>query len=218
MFPPDRRSPAVRSASAVAELRSGCPDPSATPAALSRTGFRSYRERSAALSCPRCCRPSLRRPEEALPASSLTRSPLAYSPAAHRDCSRIWLWDSVRLPPPHTCSSGRIIINRIPHRINLSSVAVNVRTILVYVLALDPDTGTAGLFPRPQNLAPAARPSRSGRTTAGAPETRCPDRSADSPPAVPAPVPRTPFPVLPATSPPRTDPVVIAATARTPTS
>src|SRR5260370_17665313 len=145
-------------------------------------------------------------PAETLLASSPVRSRLAYSPAARRDCSRTWLWDSARLPLPRTCSSGRTATDRIPLRIDLSSVAVSARTTLAYVPTLDPGIGTAGLFPLPQNLAPTRRPSRFGRTTAGAPETRYPDRSADSPPVVQAPVPRprSPFP-WPA-PPPRTPP------------
>src|SRR4029077_21277970 len=102
----------------------------------------------------------------------------------------IGLWDSVRLPLPHTCLSGRTATDRIPHRTDLSSVAANARTDPAYAPAPDPDTGTAGLSPLPQNPAPAKRPWRFDRTTAGAVETRCPDRSIDSLPAVPAPVPR----------------------------
>src|ERR1035438_7357448 len=165
-----------------------------------------------------CYHPSLRRPAAVLLASSPARSLPACSPAARRGCSRTWLWDSARLPLPRMCSSSHKATDQIPLRTDLSSVAVNARTTLAYVPTLDPDIGTAGLFPLPQNLAQATRPSRFGRTTAGAPETRCPDRSADLPPTTPAPAPRLRFPVPSATSPPRTDPVAIAAIARTPTS
>src|SRR5207249_4758074 len=87
---------------------------------------------------------------------------------------------------PHTCSSGRTAIDRIRQRTDLSSAAANARTDPAYAPAPDPDTGTADLSPPPQNPAPAKRPWRCDRTTAGADETRCPDRSTDSPPAPPA--------------------------------
>src|SRR5450755_4209477 len=218
MFPPSRTFLSARPASPPKWPRSGCLDPSAIPAAPYRTCFRSCPENSAASTCPRCCRPSLRRPAVVRWASSPARSPLACNLAARRGYSRTWLWDSARLPLPHTCSSGRTATDRIPLRTDLSIVSVNARTTLAYVPTPDPGIGTAGPFLLPQNLAPTIRPSRSDRTTADAPETRCPDQSADSPPTVPAPVPRLRFPVPPVTSRPRTDPVATAAIARTPTS
>src|ERR1035438_2224034 len=142
----------------------------------------------------------------------------ASSPVACRGCSRIWLWDSVRLHPPHTYSSGRTAINRIPHRTDLSSVAANAQTDPAYAPAPDPDTGTAGLSPLLQNPAPAKCPWRCDRTNAGAAETRCPDRSAGSPPAVPAPAATLRLLVLAAASPTRIDPAATAATVRIPAS
>src|SRR5437870_1014470 len=64
----------------------------------------------------------------------------------------------------------------------------------------------------------AKRPWRCDRTTAGADETRCPDRSTDSPPAAPAPAARLRFLSLAAVSRTRTDPVATAAIARIPAS
>src|SRR5271166_2791649 len=157
-------------------------------------------------------------PAEVPPASRSARSPPACSPVSCRGCSRIWLWYSVRLRLPRTCLSGRTATDRIPHRTDLSSVAANARTDPAYAPAPDPDTGTAGLSQQPQNPAPAERPWRCDRTNAGAPETRCPDRSADSPPAAPAPAATLRLLVLAAASPTRTDPAATAATVRIPTS
>src|ERR1022692_1821826 len=109
------------------------------------------------------------------------------------------------------CLSGRTTTDRIPHRTDLSSVAANARTAPAYVPAPDPDTGTGGLFPLPQNPAPARCPWRFDRTNADAPETRCPARSADSPPATPAPEAKPRFRALAAASPTRTGPVATAA-------
>src|SRR5713226_2536901 len=157
-------------------------------------------------------------PAEGPPASRSAQSLPACSPVACRGCSRTGLWDSVRLRLPRTCLSGRIATDRIPHRTDLSSVAANARTDPAYAPALDPDTGTGGLFPLPQNPAPARHPWRCDRTNAGAPETHCPARSADSPPAVPAPAATLRLPVLAAVSPTRTDPVATVATVRIPAS
>ncbi len=99
-----------------AEPLSGFPDPSAAPVVLCRTGFRCGPESRATSSSPTCCRPLLRMPLEVRLASRSARSLPACSPVACRGCSRVWLWDSVRLPPQRTCLSGRIARNRIPHR------------------------------------------------------------------------------------------------------
>src|SRR5207253_7777262 len=107
-------------------------------------------------------------------------------------------------------------IDRLPHRTNLSNVAANARTDPAYAPAPDPDTGTAGLSPPPQSPAPAKHPWRCDGTTAGADETRCPDRSADSPPAAPAPAVKLRFLSLSAVSRTRTDPVATAAIVRIP--
>src|SRR6266850_2373370 len=155
-------------------------------------------------------------PAEGPPASRPARSPPACSPVAGRGCSRIWLWDSVRLLLRRTYSSGRTATDRIRPRTDLSSVAADARTDPAYVPAPDPDTGTAGLSLPPQSPAPVERPWRFDRTTAGAAETRCPDRSADSPPVAPAPAARLRLPVRAATSPTRTDPDATAATIRIP--
>ena len=157
-------------------------------------------------------------PAEVRWASSPARSPPACNPAARRGYSRTWLWDSARILLPRTCSSGRTAANRTPHRTDLSSVPVNAETDLACAPAPDPDTGTTDLFPLPQNPAPAKRPSRSDRTIAGAHGTRCPDRSAGSPPTVPAPEPKLRFPAPAAASPTRNDPVATAATVHIPTS
>src|SRR6266566_4910249 len=157
-------------------------------------------------------------PAEVPPASRSARSPPAYSPVAWRGCSRIWLWGSVRLLPRRRCWSGRTATDRIPHRTDLSSAAASARTDPAYAPVPDPDTGTAGLSPPPQNPAPVERPWRFDRTTAGAAETRCPDRSADSPPVASAPAPRLRLPVRAAASPTRTDPDATAATVRIPAS
>src|SRR5437879_7421121 len=216
--PPDKTSLAPPPASPPIQTRSGCRDPSATPAAPCRTGFRSGPESFATSSCPRCCRPSLHRPAEVRSASSPARSLLACNPDARRDYSRTWLWDSAQLLLPRMCSSGHTAAHRTPHRTDLSSVAVNARTDLACEPAPDPDTGTTDLFPPLQNPAPAKRPSRSDRTTAGAHGTRCQDRSAGSPPTALAPEAKQRFPAPAAASRTRNDPVATAATTRIPTS
>src|SRR5205807_4752503 len=76
----------------------------------------------------------------------------------------------------------------------------------------------ADLSPQLQSPAPAKRPWRCDRTTAGADETRCPDRSTDSPPAAPAPAARLRLLSLAAISRTRTNPVATAATVRIPAS